>query len=750
MELRDIEDINKGLTIKNNKQITTYEHLIQVDSRDCIGEQSLLNSRYFFENNGGRPEANGKIVKTSGIFSSPIKIGITITDSNLLKNGDFVKIEGVQGNTKANGSWKIQNVLIPDPNPDYISSFEINSLSNGNYTGSGFWIREADSGYPEVSNTDCLIVKNEIMINLLHKRLKALRSFSLSWAAIPRDIIPIEIYYTDLFEKLNYIEEITFIQQSEKTTKKEIIGFYSTPLSVMRNYYGTLCIPNQITPPPLNLWNPPLSEQPLPYSYQTVPTYKSSNFTIQSFNVYIICSGYGVYDLKDWTGLNRIETELARKTLLMAIIQPQSIYDFDIIDLILNCTTTSNDIYPFGYGNFQRFIPGPGLQLNYQPGVSDGANPSGPPSVDYPVIFPNFLGNVWGPYDSPGDRFQKFGLRDTVQDLFLNGDLNNLLGKPIIKPEIIRENIMSDSTYGINFDAFESVNFSNFKFTTNYNIINAMKISPNGFGALNVKALGTSTYYNSRYQLSGGIGPSTLGLNGAWSLFGTNNTIPNLADPNAVGPLLINGTTPSSAQGNNPNNYSDQSSTINHRASWYTNNSFIQQLENYIRYVLTQISDTNLIIHAFQVSRDYRVQSTNSNAGDSIFNVPIRLSLGTSNGNFEYIEGIYGLFSNSVYWERRFLAPKASLNNLTLRFTTYDGTPIPLERMLQLKNSNSYNPKLINKTKRAISLIFKAECYQYVNVGLNIPEQVQKILGDEERTDEEEFMIRAMNYEDYQ
>jgi hypothetical protein len=61
--------------------------------------------------------------------------------------------------------------------------------------------------------------------------------------------------------------------------------------------------------------------------------------------------------------------------------------------------------------NFRRFLCGPGLQLNYQPGTSDGANPSIVAAVDWPIAFPDFKGNVWGPYDTPGDRFQKFGLQ---------------------------------------------------------------------------------------------------------------------------------------------------------------------------------------------------------------------------------------------------------------------------------------------------------------------------------------------------
>ena len=804
MLLRDIEDKNKGLKNSNNiKEITTYEHIIQIDTRDCIGEQSLINARTAFEVNGGRGEANGYVNKASGIFVSPIKIGTTISSINngILKNGDRVKIEGVQGNTKANGTWIISNVLAPDPDPNYEASFELglNTVGNNNYAGGGLWLREADNGWPTITDTSYVIKENQLILNSLPKSLKALKNFKLSWASIPRDIIPLDVYFKDLYDRITLVNQTTntpyeiwdtYIPQEKNYIQQQILGFYSTPLYILRSYQGILALPNQITPPPLLLWNPPTGtwpNQPQPYPYQTVPTYKSQNFTIPGKIglFYLICSGYGIYDLIDWTSntgvaaTDRQITENARKMLLLAILRPQSLRNNDYIDMIINCSTTSNNVYPFGFGDFQRFLPGPGLQLNYQPGISDGANPATDISPDFPILFPNFLGNVWGPYDTPSDRFQKFGLRDTLQDLFLNGDLNNLLGEPIIKPEIARENIMNDSTYGINFNAFQDVNLENIQNSTNYNIINAMKITPNGFGALNIRALGSGTYYNSRYFSSGGIGPSILGTNGAWSLTGVYGS-PNLSDPNAVGPtsitLLVNGEIPSNAEGNDPNNYTDQTNEINHRISWYLNNTgtFKDKINDYKFYILSQIPDTNIIIHGQQVQRNIRVQSTNSEISDSLFNIPIRLSLSSSVGNLEYIEGTYALMSNSDYWELRFLSPKASLDQLNLSFTTYDGVKIPLEKMLQANkyniflkniqrifgNNNIYtenftflydqlNPTLLNRNKRNISLIFKAECYQYVNIGLNLSDQLDKILNQSNIKDnsEHEFNVRASNFD---
>lgn len=58
----------------------------------------------------------------------------------------------------------------------------------------------------------------------------------------------------------------------------------------------------------------------------------------------------------------------------------------------------------------------------------------------------------------------------------------------------------------------------------------------------------------------------------AWSQSGIYG-VPNLNDPNAVGPLswnlLTNGTIPQSSVGNLPIGYPAQTANINHRFSWY-------------------------------------------------------------------------------------------------------------------------------------------------------------------------------------
>jgi hypothetical protein len=724
--MEDTVDFNRGMNngangaVSTEKTITTYQHIVQIDSRDCIGVDSLNQAKKAFIEGGGRGESSGLIL---GVQIGSQSIKIITTQTNSLTNGDIVCVSSVQG-LSINGNWKIFNFLVVDGSIPYIcSSFEINCTSTNNYAGGGQWFRNADNGYPAITTNTPVIAGNEMIIPL-QKRLKAIRSISLNVGIIPRDIIPIQHYFTDLFDN-NSSPGISYIGQTSKFITDNLYGMYSTNLSIFRTYIGSFAMPNQSTPPPLNLWNPPL--QPIPYQFQTVPTYVSS-----IGSSYLICSGYGVYDLNDWTAPTRQDTEIVRKKLLMTIICQQNDRDY----LISMCNTTSNNVFPFGYGNFQRFLCGPGLQQSYQPGTSDGANPT-IPSADWPVAFPSFRGNVWGPYDSPGDRFQKMGLRDTLQDLFLNGDLSNIFGNEVVG--VIGSMVMSSPNWGLSSN-YNQLTFGNYFTAVNPNILNAMRVVPNGFGALSITAQGFGNPYNvSGFQNAGGMGP---GIIGNWSMNGVIGPA-SFTDPVATGPNSLN----SIKSSNSVNNQ-----FIDNRIGWYDlgTGGFISQLGSYFKWVSLNIPATNIVIHAFQFPRNERVQSTNSEAGSSIFNVPIRTIPSTADGGFEYLEGLYALVSQSSdfeYWGQRFLTPLASLDKISLKFCTYKGDPIPLERMLSYNNGYQYDKQssLIN-SKRFISLLFKVECYQYTNVGIK---QLIDLLGNSMEEDSEEFGVKAGNFEDY-
>lgn len=782
--LRDKYDQGAGLIQVNpkDKQFTLLENTVVVDSRNCVGTVSLENAQIYARSIGKRPISTGKVVTTTGLGIYPITI--TFDSVSTLKNDDVIKISGVNGNTVLNGVQKILNV-------DYLlNTADVYLIANGNYHGGGIWVRESDPSYPQSNKYQNKILDNAFIIEL-EKNLKDLRSFTLHHIVIPRDIIPLTVYFPDFLtasttdlENVTYSSSgfgqnyTTFIPQEKNYTSQQILGFFSTPLDVFRSYTsGNFSIPDCYTPPPLQLWSPdpdptpgvPTIQpnptypyqmtQPLPYPYQTVPTYRSNSFFIGSEPYHIVLSGYGVYDLADWTyrngvdaAENKLKTENMRRLLLLLICQKQSYKNVDYVDLILNCNVTSNtDVsLAFGFGDFQRYVPGPGLGQAYQPGTAKSwyTGTSGSPNVaqlDSPIPFPNFRGNVWGPYASPGDRFQKFGLRSTLQDLFLNGDSSNINGIPIVLPEVPTEDLQEHPLYGLNFASMNELNLGNISQAQNPNILNAMRIVSNGFGASNVMSMGGSTMYtNNTYvgaNTSGGIGPSSAGPPATWSSTGIYGA-PSLDDPMAQGPLSSN-LTPASASATDVSitgsvSFSDFGSG---------NGQYVNGILKYINYIVNEIPDTDLIIKVEESLRSERVVTTDSFSSDCILDCPIRLNLGSTSGTLQYIESLQSLVGNaSEYWEKRFFNSKAELSTLHIRLFSYDGTPIPIEKMLQLRTSSEFldlynrvlrfmdlvltntpfenfsfdplNPITMGRVKRYIQIRFKVQCYEGTPPGL--------------------------------
>lgn len=752
--LRDKVDQGTGFVQvnPNETRFTSLENTIIIDTRDCVGEQSLRDAQTYAISIGKRGPASGRIISVTGLGTYPPVI--TFDSVTNLQNGDTIIIQGVNGNGNINGPQVINNIAG--------NTAEISTSSNGNYTGGGVWNRMADSGYPVSGQKEGSYIKgNELQINL-QKNLKQLRSMTLQHIVIPRDIIPLTTYLSDFvsvsttYTNVTYVNSgvvnsyITFIPQEQKYLESRMLGFYSSPMDIYRSYSnGNFSPPDQVTPPPLQLWNPP-NTQPVSYPFQTVPTYRSSAFFISANPYYLVLSGYGVYDLVDWTArtgnatADRITTTMMRRLLLLLIVQKQSYQNVDYIDMILACDTTSNNdvTQAFGFGNFQRYIPGPGLGQTYQPNTNgwytNGGAGSGPPNVvqtDSPIPFPNFFGNVWGPYGSPGDRFQKLGLRSTIQDLFLNGDLNNLNGFPIVLPEVPTVDIPNHPMYGLNFGSIIEVNLGNVSYTENLNILNAMRIIPNGYGAASIRATGNGTTYVNRYESAGGQGPSSLGAPSAWINTGVYGGAASFADPVAQGPAASGTTVDSATPAADPTN----------RISFYdsgpNNGAFIGNVLKYINFVVNEIPDTDLIMRVEESLRDDRCQSTRSINGDALLDCPIRLNIGSTSGTLQYIESLQSLVGNAnSYWDHRYFNPKTELSRLIIKFYTYEGDPIQLEKMLQYRNSSEFlqlfvrviqdmnldinntpfvnflfdplNPQLMGRVKRYIQMILKVQTYE--------------------------------------
>jgi hypothetical protein len=775
--LRDKYDAGSGLQQTNAEdvQFTTYETSITVDTRDCVGMMSLQDAQEYSIFKGSRDSTYGLVINASN--TTPITLTV---DSILnLRDGDTIIVGGVKGNTNANGTFIISSVTVT---ASPIGTVILNDSSgSGFYTGNGDWEREADSGFPILSTMDSVIKNNEIIV-MLERPLRNIKTLSLYNINIPRDIIPLYVYISDFIDvattyiNINYVgvtetNYTSFVPQEKDFLTSRILGFYSSPLDIWRSYSnGSVSMPDQITPPPLQLWNPPVGNtwplQPIPYPFQTVPTYKSNDFAVagQTGTFYLILSGYGVYDLLDWTAntgnpvADSITTSLMRKLLLFLVTPKQSYRNIDYIELIINCdtVTTGNYVYPFGYGSFQRFVCGPGYQLNYQPATNTNF-PADPTiiGVDNPVPFLDFRGNVCGPYNYAGARFQKIGIISLIQDLYLNGDLNNLNGEPIILRDVPTEGIPEHPSFGLNFLGFVEVNLGNIGTSTNINILNAMRIVPNGFGACSIRANGQGlAYYTNQYGLinglgAGGQGPSNLGIPNAWVNNGIYSPTGTFDDPIAQGPSSSIGPVPQSVNAS----YTGTNASFNaitNNTSFYdigaSFGNFIGSILKYIDFAVNDIPDTDLIIKVLEAERIINSQSTNSNNSYALLDVPIRLNIGSTNGTQQYIESIAGLVSSaSYYWEQRYRVPMAKIDRLHIRFYTYDGTEIPLERMLQQRRSlelqrntlqilnelnfdtniftNRYlfdplNPKLIGRYKRYIQIILKVNNYEAVSVGL--------------------------------
>jgi len=785
--LRDKDDKKIGLLKVNSeeKEITVRTNMFFVDSRDCIGEISLQDSQNFSEGRGQRPSVTGRILEIQD--TTPITV---IIDKNVneyrLRNNDRIFISGVYLNDFANKEYSIIDVVG--------SSFKLyGTYRSGSYSGTSIsqWKRLHDNSYPEETRYVNKIVSSKMLVQFTNK-LRLIRSISLFSAIIPRDFIPLNSYLKDFIPVSIQQLPVTYIPQEKFYLESQILGVFSSPLELFRTYInGAYSLPSSDTPFPLVLWNPPEGNwplQPKSYPFQTVPTYRAFNN--------LILSGYGLYDFNDFSkeilisvpslgliDIGRTVTNIARKLLLLVIVQSQSINNIDYVDLIINSETTNSDTFPYGYGYYQRFIPGPGLSQNYQPATSDNADPR-TSTVDWPIPFPNFNGNVYGPYDTPGAPFQKFGLLQTIQDLYLNGDLRNLYGDPIIKSNILAANLMDDSSFGINFNSLRTITTENVMYSTNKNITNSMKIVPNGFGTFIQIANGSGTFLSQRYQNGGGIGPNSLGSppsGPSWTnngLYETSNSgVGSYQDPIAAGPSYSSSVNlvPSLANASlSGSEISPTTPIINNRVSWYVGPSvFKESYSQWTSYLHREANETNLIITIKEGDKDLRYQGTSPNY-NSMFSCPVRLTLGTDTGSIKYMEGLQIYLSGAYIWKKRFNSPLGSLNGLEIDFKTYEGMPIPIEKMLQERRADDYlrtferifgsdeifdrnlyflydplNPLLLGRTKRNISLIFQIETYEYTDPGLELI-SLKNLIENEEKSDSNSNdYIKASNYSDY-
>lgn len=503
-----------GLTEVNletdTPQVTERDNIMMFDTRDCYGELSLREAQIAFSYDAA---TNGKI--------EPERFKQSL-------NPDGIVVP-----------QKLVNVVQQMQNEGLIS------------------------GMPERKNDEIPYVKGNIISFRLNKILKHVKSLEIINAIIPRDIIPVYVYFPGFINNcipfslpgtgVTYINPNTtdassvwespvietiedfFDSKVEGISSNKLGGVLQTPLRYWRSYTGPNCMSNPHTPPPYQLWNPPQDSfsdkswpfQPQPVRGQRVPSYVAKNG--------VVFSGYGLYDLDDFPVTQKLQLadgtniQIPLRKLILKLIVPEGQYiegvsarnliDISNIDDFNDSGIVDNPLTQTGYGDYQRFIPGPGLAMNYQPNQwRDGK--SAPidlscstydPDTGYigpmPVPFPNFRGNVWGPYGRPGDRFQNKSLQLTVDELYLNGDLENLEGNSIIWPNY------NPSEGPYTFELFVTnlkrannpVRFRTVQSASNPNIRNAMRVEyDGGFGAV-------YAYVGINTSLRGGTGPIISG-----------------------------------------------------------------------------------------------------------------------------------------------------------------------------------------------------------------------------------------------
>lgn len=246
--------VHNSITYYKGQVFTAVNTTFSTGNVALANEFALQNSHGDVTlTNGVYTPASGEVVLpyiaiSDASATSPITI-TTITPHNL-NNGDIVKIEGVLGNTAANGEWTI-NSLAPN-------TFElVNSTYNGTYLGSGLFINKLISytveGNITVNNlieyipttgvlfrglfvSPKLQVINDFYVNLESIQKELLKPTNITpW---PRDIITNNI----LFEGAEFEAWVNNPSTMVSDYQAEDLGVISTDFSESLNLTGAITL----------------------------------------------------------------------------------------------------------------------------------------------------------------------------------------------------------------------------------------------------------------------------------------------------------------------------------------------------------------------------------------------------------------------------------------------------------------------------------------------------------------------------
>jgi hypothetical protein len=653
-EKYDLDDKNE-----NDMIISERENIVMIDTRDCVGQNSLIQSQLTF------------------LYDKIAEGGFNITE--------------------------FQNVLTN------------NIVDNKKLLNKGTEF----SGFPEINSLKPIIKDNCIELNL-KKHMKRITSLEITNIVIPRDIISLTVYLPNFIEEsieknennnnlvkdnknILYSTESSPIPPTLQDYKNNIEGFYGSSVRFWRTYTGNLSMQNPETPPPYNLWSPTQGSwpfQPQPKKNQRCPTYYSKNG--------VIFSGYGLYDLEDFPYLQEItlqsgiKVQIPIRKLILKMIAPvgQFINGVSAENIIDNSNDTddlSDPLTQTGYGDYQRFIPGPGLGMNYQPNQTRTNKPS-PIDItistynsgsgvlgSMPIPFPIFIGNYWGPYENPGDRFQNNGLRDTIDELYLNGDLKNMEGNPVIHKNY--DPTLEVYTYSMYYDTTinKNVTFKNFEFSSNPNIKNAIRLNYEGstftdLGPEKGELIHELENYRSIFVSSAPNTDLVIRIRNATRNVYTQSTNNSINESNFNIPVRLNLGTGTGTQ------------------------EYIESLDEMISG-----KDKGFWEHNF-----YPPLASMKD---------LKIEFYTYNGKPIHLEKNLG-FNDSINDTAILLSEQGSNSNISMKmsYNTEDslstGNFVPSSAIISSYNNISFDPDLINYTNRNISMIIKFKTYHSEGKGI--------------------------------
>lgn len=104
--------------------------------------------------------------------------------------------------------------------------------------------------------------------------------------------------------------------------------------------------------------------------------------------------------------------------------------------------------------------------------------------------------------------------------------------------------------------------------------------------------------------------------------------------------------------------------------------TILYQMISWIEQLGLQFPQEDIVCEVFEAAREIRQTSTQDTVQSSLFSIPIRSSA-------QYLESVSGMLSSGVLWQKEYRPLKPSMDRITLKFRTYRGTSINLERALR-------------------------------------------------------------------